>query len=230
MADHFQEIYAHHADWYDLLVSREDCEGRLLPALAAILPLDGLTVVELGAGTGRLTRLLAPRVRGIVAFDASRPMLEWAKRSPLANVRFAVADHRALPVASGIADLAIEGWSVSHMVDWHPESWRAEAGKAIREMTRVLRPGGMAIAVESLSTGRTTPAPPRPALGEYYDWLESEHGFTRTWVRTDYRFESVEEAERLARPFFGDELADRVAGERLTELPECTGIWWRRSR
>ena len=43
-----------------------------------ILPLDGIDVVELGAGTGRLTCLLAPLVQSIQAFDISPHMLEVA--------------------------------------------------------------------------------------------------------------------------------------------------------
>lgn len=227
--DHFQAIYTHQPERYDLLVSREDHPGALLPAILAVCPLDGLDVVEFGAGTGRVTSLVASRARRVFAFDGSRPMLELARRRGLSNVRFTIADSRALPVRSATADLAIEGWSFSHTTDWYPDSWREEAGKAVDEMLRVLKPGGMAIAIETLGTGHTTPHPPRPILAAYYDWLERDRGFTRTWCRTDFRFESVEEASTLARFFFDDELADRIVRERLTELPECTGIWWRRT-
>jgi len=227
--DCFRQIYAEHADWYDHMVSREDHAKRLLPALLEVCPLGGARVVEFGAGTGRVTRLIASRARRVHAFDGSLHMLQfWARHRP-SNVTQGVADNRALPVRSASADVAIEGWSFSHTTDWYPGSWAREAGKSIDEMLRVLRPGGMAVAIESLGTGFETPHPPSAILAEYYDWLETERGFTRTWCRTDYRFESVEEAESLARFFFGEELADRIAAERLTELPECTGIWWRRA-
>ena len=111
---------------------------------------------------------------------------------------------------------------------WHPDEWRTEAGKAIDEMLRVVRPGGTAVCIETLGTGYETPTPPSPVLAEYYAWLEGERGFTRTWCRTDYLFESLEEAVELARPFFGDELAERIAREKLVAVPECTGIWWKR--
>ena len=52
----YQAIYQNQAAQYELMVSREDYQGNLLPALNAIRPLAGLDVVELGAGTGRLTR------------------------------------------------------------------------------------------------------------------------------------------------------------------------------
>ena len=61
----FKAIYAHHADQYDQLVAREDYQQNIIRALRQIRPLDGLDVVELGAGTGRLTRMLTPLARGI---------------------------------------------------------------------------------------------------------------------------------------------------------------------
>ncbi|MBN1311053.1 MAG: hypothetical protein JXB30_06500 [Anaerolineae bacterium] len=75
MPDHFQEIYAHHAGQYDRLVSCEDHQGNILRALMAIGPLDGLEVIEMGAGIACLTRLLASLVRSIRAYDVSRHML-----------------------------------------------------------------------------------------------------------------------------------------------------------
>ncbi len=231
MLDHFQRIYARHAEQYEALVAREDYQGRLLPALAAICPLAGARVVEMGAGTGRLTRLLAPHVRSILAMDASRHMLGHAagliRRDGFANISLAVADNRHLPVGDGVADLSLQGWSFGHFTEWYPDVWRAEIGRAVDEMLRVLRPGGSAIILETLGTGSETPAPPAESLAAYYDYLEAERGFARTWLRTDYRFESLAEAESLARFFFGDDLADRVVREGWVILPECTGVWWR---
>jgi ubiquinone/menaquinone biosynthesis C-methylase UbiE len=229
--DHFQLIYALHADRYEALVAREDYQGNLLPALAAICPLEGARVVEMGAGTGRMTRLLAPAARSILAMDASPHMLAQAaaliRRDGSSNVSLAVADNRRLPVGDGVADVSLQGWSFGHFTDWFPDTWQAEIGQAVDEMLRVLRPGGMAILLETLGTGSETPAPPTPGLADYYAYLERERGFSATWLRTDYRFVSLAEAESLVRFFFGDELADRVVREEWVILPECTGLWWR---
>jgi hypothetical protein len=45
-------------------------------------------------------------------------------------------------------------------------------------------------------------------------------------VRSDYHFQSLDEALHLSRFFFGEELAQQVAHNKSTFLPECTGIWW----
>jgi len=229
--DHFQEIYAKHADQYEAMVAREDYQGNILKALERIRPLAGLDVVEFGAGTGRLTLMVAPLAKSIRAFDASQQMLDITiaklQRTDLNNWHVSVADNRSLPVEDASADLSIEGWSFGHFVGWYPDTWREEIGKAVGEMKRVLRPGGTAIILETLGTGREAPQPPNDALAAYYAWLEVEHDFSPGFLRTDYKFESLEEAERLTRFFFGDELADQVVANNWVILPECTGIWWR---
>ncbi len=228
---HFKEIYSRHADSYDRMVDCEDFQGNLPRALNAIRSLVGLDVVEFGAGTGRVTRLLSPFARTISAFDVSPSMLVVAARRlrllGIDNAQLAVADNRALPVACASADLAIEGWSFGHATGWYPHTWREEIGQMLSEMRRVLRPGGTLILIETLGTGNRIPEPPSEALAEFYTWLETDHHCSSAWIRTDYRFESVEEATSLVGFFFGEALADRVAAERLVELPECTGLWWR---
>jgi len=231
MDEHFQVIYTSKAAQYDALVSAEDYQGNILPALTEIRPLNDLEVVELGAGTGRLTRLLAPHVESIRAYDLARHMLEQAYTTLQVcgsqNWSLAVADNRALPEAANTADLVIEGWSFGHAVGWYPATWRVEIGRMLDEMARILRPGGTAILLETLGTGSETPAPPTPELAEFYEWLVVEHGFDHTWVRTDYQFSTVPEADELTRFFFGDALADRLVRDQLLILPECTGIWWK---
>jgi len=232
VSDHFEQVYRHRAADYDRLVRREDHAGRLLPALAGDRPLAGLDVVETGAGTGRLTCLLAPHVRRIHAFDGSGAMLRVAaenlRRQGAASFCLGVADHRALPLPAACADLAVEGWAFGHLVSRHPGRWREEVGRAVAELRRVLRPGGEAVLIETLGTGETSPRPPDAGLAALFGWLEEELGLSRSWIRTDYRFDSPAEAEELTRFFFGAELADRVVREGPVELPECTGLWRRR--
>lgn len=229
----FEEIYALHADLYDALVEREDHQANLLPALVEIVPFAGVRVVEFGAGTGRLTRLLVPVAGHVHAFDGSAHMLSVAdahlRATGLANWELGEADNKRLPLEDAVADIAIAGWSFGHAVGWFPSAWRTEVGAAVDEMERVLRPGGTAIILETMTTGSETPAPPDAGLAAYYHWLEHERGFDSTTVRTDFRFETLDEADRLTRFFFGDELADQVRREHWLVLPENTGIWWRMS-
>ncbi|WP_218240906.1 hypothetical protein, partial [Pseudomonas sp. 2822-17] len=87
------------------------------------------------------------------------------------------------------------------------------------EIMRVLRTNGTAIIFETMGTGFETPNPPA-FLKQYYSLLENKYGFSHKWIRADYEFDSVQQAEELTRFFFGDELADRVVNEKLTRVPE----------
>jgi ubiquinone/menaquinone biosynthesis C-methylase UbiE len=174
--------------------------------------------------------MMAPVAKTILVSDISRHMLDVAKakleRTGLRNWTVTIADNRALPVVDCSADLSIAGWSLGHNTSWYEESWPQEIGQVLAEMKRVLRPGGVVVILETLGTGSERPCPPTDALAAYYAWLEGEHGFDSTWIRTDYRFESLSEAQESTRFFFGDELADRIGRENWVILPECTGIWW----
>lgn len=231
----FEEVYASHADAYDALIEREDHEGNLLAALRQIVPALAasppvIDVVEFGAGTGRLTRLLAPYTQTLRAFDASAHMLDVARahmtRMGAYHVRLDVADNAAIPLPDASADLAIEGWSFGHQTAWAAD-WRVSVAAALREMDRLLRPGGIAVLMETMTTGSRIPNPPNAALADLYAWWEHEHGFRRIDVRTDYQFASLDEAERLTRFFFGDQMGDAVCAAGSLIVPECTGIWWR---
>jgi hypothetical protein len=101
-----------------------------------------------------------------------------------------------------------------------PDSWRDEIGAAVDETTRVIRAGGAAIVLETMTTGSETAAPPTEGLATHYRWPEAERGFSRTPIRTDYQFESLEEADRLTRFFFGDERVDRVRRDNSVILPK----------
>ena len=226
-----KEVYARHAQEYEALVSREDHEGNILKTIRDILPLEGLDVLDLGAGTGRLAALLAHGVRSLLAFDLSAHMLTLAReklRRVGPNHRWlaAAADHRRLPLASGTADLIVSGWSVSYVAIWHPDTWRREVDVWLTEAGRVLRSNGRIIVFESLGTGNENPER-LPHLEDFYDWLDHV-GFAKTWIRTDYRFETVELAEELTGFFFGEAMRARIRREGLITLPECTGVWWKR--
>jgi ubiquinone/menaquinone biosynthesis C-methylase UbiE len=224
----YAEIYQNHADEYEQLVSREDYQGNLPAMLRRICPHEGLDVVDLGTGTGRLACMLAPQANSMSAYDTSQAMLDIAtarlEKSGLNNWKTGLADHRSLPLLDQSADLVVSGWSVVYTVVWEAEKWQIELEKALVEMKRVLRPGGTLIIFETMGTGETSPNPPSDLL-DYFDYL-NKAGFTSTWLRTDYRFASMEEAVNLASFFFGEEMSAKIQPGDQPVLPECTGVWW----
>ncbi|WP_127529744.1 class I SAM-dependent methyltransferase [Paenibacillus kobensis] len=225
MPDHDQ-IYSSEAAAYHQMIARQP---SLEPYIREIRPIDGLDIVDLGAGTGRFAVMLAPRAKSLTALDASAAMLDiTAQRltgAGLTNWTTKTADNRSLPLADSSADLIVAGWTVCYVAESGKPDWENNLAAVIAEMKRVLRPGGTIILFETMGTGTETPDPPH-FLKEYYKSLVEQYGFSHRWIRTDYQFGSLAEAKETASFFFSDELANRVETNNWVSLPECAGIWW----
>jgi SAM-dependent methyltransferase len=127
----------------------EEAVERLLGVLGVELA-PGSTVVDIGCGVGRLTRPLARVARQVKAIDVSSEMLAEATRlnEGLDNVEWLHGDGESLqPIADASVDACI-----SHVVFRHIPDPSITLGY-IREMGRVLRPGGFA--AFELSNDRT---------------------------------------------------------------------------
>lgn len=105
--------------------------------IEALAPGPDDVVLELAAGTGRLSRTIADRVREVHGTDLAPGMVAAADRAArghdLANVTFAVADAQDLPYGDDSADAVVCQMGLMLMPD--PEA-------ASSEIHRVLRPGG----------------------------------------------------------------------------------------
>jgi len=222
-------IYQQYAYRYDRLIQCEDFQGNILPAIQQVVSLENINIIDMGAGTGRITRLLAPYANMIFAYDESTSMLQIAKHtlsaSGLTNWQCSVANHLRIPLMDSIADLIISGWSYSYLAVWGDENWRSKLEAGWTEVQRLIRPQVRIIFLETLGTGHESPNPPEH-MNHFYDWLR-EKSFKFKWIRTDYRFASLKEAEELSGFFFGEEMRKKVKDNQWVILPECTAIWWR---
>ena len=100
-------------------------------AIDWLLPDDARRVLDLGAGTGKLTTRLVERGLDVVAVDPVPEMLELLSRSlPDTPALLGTAEEIPLPDDSVDAVLVAQAW---HWFD--PQ-------RAIAEVARVLRPGG----------------------------------------------------------------------------------------
>jgi ubiquinone/menaquinone biosynthesis C-methylase UbiE len=225
MPDH-TDLYNNEAEKYDLFISKQ---SKLDHLVEEIRPFEGLDIVDLGSGTGRLATVLALKSKSIVALDSAGPMLQIAanklSKAGLTNWTTKVADSRKFPIDQNSADLIVAGWTICYLASSNVPNNEQNLEKVIQEMKRVLRPGGTIIIFETMGTGHKTPNPP-DFLKQYYSLLEKVYGFSHKCVRTDYTFDSLGQAAELTRFFFGDELAEKVLDEKLVRLPECAGVWW----
>eukprot|EP00123_Amoebidium_parasiticum_P019352 comp24694_c0_seq1/m.46839 comp24694_c0_seq1/g.46839 ORF comp24694_c0_seq1/g.46839 comp24694_c0_seq1/m.46839 type:complete len:112 (+) comp24694_c0_seq1:389-724(+) len=107
---------------------------------------------------------------------------------------------------------------------WSSPDWKKEMDMVFAQIDRVLKPGGSIVLLETLGTGT---AEPNRLGGWYHDYLR-ENWFRMEWFRTDYLFESVDEAFMLARFFWGKGVAEGIRKKGELRLQECTALWQRK--
>ena len=95
-------------------------------------------VLECACGTGAITKSIAPNCKSLIASDFAEEMLKRAKRKcrKYGNVSFQFADITDLKFNNGSFDKAVAG-NVVHLLP--------EPRKALKELERVVKPGGLII-------------------------------------------------------------------------------------
>ena len=124
----------------------------------------GNAALDVCCGTGDLALELASRVSpdgSVIGCDFSEPMLDLAREKAngqgAGGVRFEWADALQLPYDDGRFDAVTVGFGVRNLAD---------LDRGLREMTRVLRPGGRLVILEITQ-------PTRPPLSTFYSlWFD----------------------------------------------------------
>ena len=141
-----QAFFASSAGQWDRLRDELFGDRFHLAALAAFAD-AGAVVADLGCGTGQVSAAIAPFVRRVIAVDGSAAMLHAAKRRLQAfdNVELRRGELESLPIDEGRVGAATLMLVLHHVPE--PE-------RALREVARILEPGGRAIVVDMLPHDR----------------------------------------------------------------------------
>ncbi|GGJ28042.1 class I SAM-dependent methyltransferase [Streptomyces brasiliensis] len=141
---------------------------RVFARLAALSGAEtGDRVLDVGCGTGYLTRCMAARVGpkgAVTGVDASPPMLDYARRRSAGVLGAPCSYQEGIAEALGFPDASFDTVVTSLMLHHLPEELRPAA---LREMCRVLKPGGRLLVVEF--------RPPTNRLGRHLVHLGSAH-------------------------------------------------------
>jgi ubiquinone/menaquinone biosynthesis C-methylase UbiE len=139
----------------------------LPPLLRAVGNERPKRILEVGCGFGDTTRMLLERFPGavIAATDADAAQIGLARRRVRdPRAAFAVADAAALPYADDSFDLVAEFNTFHHVREWR---------RAIGECARVLKPGGVFVAMDENTF----------AWGRLYTWFTRSEG---VFAKADY--------------------------------------------
>lgn len=120
----------------------------------------GRTVLDLAAGTGKLTRLLVPSGANVIAVEPVREMRQELERRVRGVAALAGTAER-LP----LVDRSVDAVTVGQAFHWFRQD------EALQEMHRVLVPGG---GVGLIWNARDERHPVQAALSEVFDPLEAD--------------------------------------------------------
>ncbi len=135
--ENWDRAYREAPEIFDAFSRAEDPDGRVARRLLAQVTLQGRTVLELGCGTGRYTRELAPQAGLYLGVEPSPSMLSFARKvfvdlpHPPTLLR---ARGQALPLRTSSVDVMLAAWVLVNL--------REEVrDRVLKEASRVLRPG-----------------------------------------------------------------------------------------
>ena len=144
-----QTFFAGAAGEWDKLRAQFYGQSFSTAAMLGLLPADWI-VADLGCGTGYIAQSLAPYLtRGgkVIGIDQSEAMLKAARKrtAELLNVEVKRGDLEELPLEDGSCDAALLVLVLAYVAD---------PPLVVREMSRILKPGGRAVIVDLLPHDR----------------------------------------------------------------------------
>ncbi|WP_145601145.1 class I SAM-dependent methyltransferase [Yersinia frederiksenii] len=143
------------------LTSAVHAQGKDLQRLTTLLqPHGDARLLDLGCGAGHASFTAAAVVKSVVSYDLSAQMLQVVSQAAsdkkLTNIEVKQGIAESLPFDDQSFDIVISRYSAHH---WH------DVGQALREVKRVLRPGGKIIFMDVVSPGH-------PVLDIYLQTVE----------------------------------------------------------
>jgi len=218
------EIYEKYSENYDELVNFEDYECNLQKELNNIIK-NNSNVLELGVGTGRVTKLYAEKVSKIICCDNSLHMLNKAKENLKefnSKIIFKELDNRNTDETDGIYDLIIEGWAIGHTAIDEYDNLEIFVANLIKSLLNKLSQNGKIIFIETMGTNVEEPVVKNIKLNDFYNLIEEKYKMKKNIIKTDYKFNSISEAKRIMSFFLGKDIENEI---KSNIVKEYTGIW-----
>ena len=187
---------------------------------------SGQDLLDLGCGTGFHLPRWAYDARSVSGVEPNPSLAAIARRrtSRLPNVTVLVGTAQAIPLPDASVDVVHARWAYFFGPGCEP---------GLAELSRVVRRGGAAFVIDNDATRSTFggwfrrgyPAVD-PAVVERF-W--SSHGWTRTPLEVEWRFERREDLEAVVGIEFDPPLAREIVAEHEGLVVDyAVNLWWRR--
>lgn len=203
MPERWYETYSTEVEVYDLFSKYEDEGNLLFNRLKEYYSFAGKEVLEIGCGTGKYTKLIAPLSAKLIALDISEIMINVTKEKCKEDlsITYLTNDMQDIPLEDNSVDCIFGSWAISAC---YPKEVML---KAIKEVIRVVRPEGDIWLFENYWDGEFIELRDvSEGLLEEQNYLEfAKRGFKMEEViNTNFGFPDLEEAKRLMGFILGD--------------------------
>jgi SAM-dependent methyltransferase len=198
-------------------------------ALRRLMPAAGDTLIDIGAGFGRLAGEFAG-YRRVVLFDYSRSLLREAQERLGSDPRFifVAGDWYQMPFVDGLFDTLVQVRTIHHAAD---------VPALFRQLARIARPGGDYIlefaskhhwkSILRYWAGRQKWSPFQP---EPVEFVDLNFDFHPRWIRRQLAGAGFEPGRMLTVSHYRLPLLKRIAPVsllvRMDSLAQLTGDWW----
>jgi ubiquinone/menaquinone biosynthesis C-methylase UbiE len=212
---------------YEVENLASDRAGVIDTTIAALHPLSGATVLDIGCGTGFHLPRFAERAAHVVGVEPHAPLVRRAADRLTARgsrARVVVGDAEALPLADHGVDVAHARWAYFFGPGCEP---------GLAELERVVRPGGIACLVDNDATrstfgrwfARAYPAYDPVAVQRFWD----RQGFTTERLTIQWTFERRADLEAVVRIELPPAPADAALAEHTGLVVDyAVALRWRR--
>lgn len=214
----------HHTSTYEVENRAVDPHGRLSAALHGAVDWSGMTVLDLGCGTGFHLPFFAGAAARVIGVEPHPDLVAIARRRTrqLAHVEVVDGTAQEVPLPDRSVDVVHVRWAYFFGPGCEP---------GLAELDRVVRRGGTALIVDNDPTRSTFggwfrrgyPDLDPPEVVERF-W--STHGWMRTPVDMGWAFSSRADLEAVVRIELPGDVAEQVLVEHPgTEVDYAVNLW-----
>ena len=199
------KTYYEEANYYEEFSKYEDyprkIEKFLLPKI------KGKIVLDLGCGSGKYLKLLAPLSKEYYGLDISKQQLKLAKEKArkMSNVKFFNSSAENIPLPDKSVDIVIATWVISAVNGFKRKK------KMLDEINRVLKNNGNTYLVENDSKEEFEEIRGHPKRAENYNKWIIKQGFKQIKnIKTYFKFHSFQAANKIFDKIWGKRVSNQI--------------------
>ncbi len=189
----FHSVYANNADSYNLFSKTEIFSDILLKRLKQLF--TGSVMLDIACGTCHKTNLFSPYFKKVFALDKSKNLLQLGNKlySKNSKIIFLLSSADNIPLLDNSVDTILITWGSFPL------------NKTLKEIKRVLRPGGVAIRIGAYGLDDFTVMFPKfdiKRINRIKKTFE-KNGFSSEKHKTSINFSNIDEAKNILNTILG---------------------------